>query len=357
MSLSVWSFFKPSSDEAVVCGVSDLALFTRQLAVLLGAGIPLHGALHVLSEGEDTLALRVAPILAQRVASGSRLSTSMARFPRVFPAAYLALIKGAEESGQMTPVLNQLSDWLERKDLMGRQVKKALTYPIMVLIVTAILTLALFRTVIPGILEAVLGTGVVLPGPTRLLMFLVDAVQSPVTWIFASAAGLMAVGYLRSPQGYRKATGLAVLTPGLGELLLYSGAARLSMTLSMLLACGSDLMRSVQVAAEASGLPPLVDDTARVVLALREGRQLSEIYGTSHLYPSLLRDMLTAGEESGRVTAMVSHAGRVFEQEVSGRMESMASLLEPIVLAVISVGVGFVIVAVMMPMSTMLSAL
>jgi len=357
VSFSLWSFFSASSEEAVRCSASELSLFTRQLAVLTGAGIPLHVSLEALTQGDDILGTRVAPALAQKVMTGTRLSTSMARFPNVFPTAYISLIKGAEESGQLQLVLNQLADWLERKDRLGRQVKKALTYPIMVLLTTVALTVALFRTVIPGILGAVLDTGVALPAPTRMLMAMVDAVQSPITWILVFAVGLLIVGYLRTPEGFRRVSRVAVTTPGLGELLGFTGSARLCMTLSMLLSCGTDLMRSCDVAAEASGLPPLVDDANRVRAQLREGRSLSDIYGESHLYPGLLRDMLRAGEESGRLTALITHAGKIFEQEAAGRMEAMANLLEPVVLAGISLGVGFVIIAVMMPMSTMLNAL
>jgi type II secretory pathway component PulF len=357
VSFSLWSFFKGSGPESVHCGSSEIALFTRQLAVLVGSGIPIHLGLEVMARGEDVLALRVVPVLAQRVATGSRLSASMARFPRVFPSAYVSLVKGAEESGQLHLVLNQLSDWLERKDRLARQVKRALTYPVMVLLTTVLLALGLFRTVIPGILEAVLGTGVALPGPTRLLLALVGAVESPATWVLLVTLGLMTAGYLRSPEGYRKVSMMAVLAPGLGELLLFTAAARLSMTLSMLLGCGCDLLASCQAAAESSGLPLLVEDVDRVLAQLREGRALSDVYGASSLYPALLRDMLKAGEEAGKVTAMVKHAGRLFEQEASGRTESLANLLEPVVLAGISLGVGFVIMAVMLPMSSMLNAL
>lgn len=357
MSFSLWSFFSASSEQAVRCSSSELSLFTRQLAVLIGSGIPLHVSLEALTQGEDILGTRVAPVLAQKVMTGTRLSTSMARFPNVFPAAYISLIKGAEESGQLHTVLNQLADWLERKDRLARQVKKALTYPVMVLVTTVLLTVALFRTVIPGILGAVLDTGVALPAPTRLLMAMVNAVQSPLTWILVAAGGLLMTGYLRTPDGFRRVSHLAVTTPGLGELLGFAGSARLCMTLSMLLDCGTDLMRSCDVAAEASGLPPLIEDAQRVRSQLREGRNLSDIYGESHLYPSLLCDMLRAGEESGRLTALVTHAGKIFEQEAAGRMESLANLLEPVVLAGISLGVGFVIIAVMLPMSTMLNAL
>lgn len=357
MSFSLWSFFKASSEESIRCSTSEVAVFTRQLSVLIGAGIPLHVGLEVLSGGEDIMATEVAPTLAVRVATGVRLSTSMARFPRVFPTAYVSLIKGAEESGQLHKVLDQLADWLERKDRLARQVKTAMTYPVMVLITTALLTIALFRTVIPGILDAVLGTGVALPAPTRLLMTLVTLVQSPISWILLVALVLVVAGYLRSSKGYRKAIMLAMLLPGLGELLILTAVARLSLTLSMLILSGADLMRSCVVAAESSGLLPLMEDSARVRGQLREGVPLSEIYGASSLYPALLTDMLKAGEESGRLADMISHAGRLFEQEASGRMEAMANLLEPIVLAGISIGVGFVIIAVMMPMSTMLSAL
>lgn len=325
--------------------------------MLIGAGIPLVTSLETLSRGDDPLSARVMPLVSKRVSQGSRLSVAFKAFPRVFPATYIWLVNGAEETGTLHRVFEHLADWLERQDKLTRQVLKALTYPGLVLAVTLLLTIGLFRTVIPSILEAVLGVGAVLPLPTKILLVVVALVQNPWTYVLTVILMVVMAGYLRSPKGRRLFSDVLLGLPVMGELLRFGATARMSLTLSMLLEAGINVTRACFIAGSAGGLPQMTDDTTRIRSELREGRYLSQIYQSSSLYPPLLCDMLKAGEESGRLAPLIRQAGELFEEETYGRLETFASLLEPIVLAGISLGVGFILIAVMMPMTAMLSAL
>ncbi len=357
MSFSPLSFFRAPAVENITCSVSELSLFTRQLSVMMMAGIPLVAILDTLSRGEDPLSERVVPLMARRISQGHRLSSALKVSPRLFPSAYVWLIHGGEETGTLHRNLEHLADWLERQDRLSRQMRKALTYPVLVTLTTFILTVALFRSVIPGILDAILGMGASLPAPTRALVAMVDIVGSPWTWVLAVLVVVGIVGYLRSERG-RRATGVFLLsTPVMGDLMRSAASARMALTLAMLLESGSEVTRAIAIAGSASGLPQMAEDADRVRAELREGRTLSQAYHFPALYPPLLGDMLTAGEESGRMTSMLRHASKLFEEETYSRLESLTNLLEPLALAAISLGVGFILVSVILPMSTMLEAL
>jgi type IV pilus assembly protein PilC len=318
---------------------------------------PLVGALNALSRGEDPLSARVVPQLARRVATGATLSASLQGFPQLFPAAYVWLVRGGEETGALHQVMLHLADWLERQDKLGRQVRKALTYPGLVVILVAVLTLGLFRTVIPRILEAAVGVGADLPGPTRALLLLVDLVQSPWFWLLVVLLVAVLTGYLRSPRGSRLLIQAMLQLPVLGDLLLALGTARLSLTLALLMESGTEVMRACALAGSATGLAPMVEDAERVRAELRHGHELSQVYGASPLYPPPLADMLKAGEESGRMVDMLRHTARLFEDDTFDRLQALTNALEPIILGVISLGVGFILLAIMLPMNGMLSNL
>lgn len=357
MNFSPWSFFRAPAAENLSCSTSEIALFTRQLSTLINAGVPLVAGLEALSRGSDTLATRVSPVLARRLAQGGRFSSALKGFPRIFNQTYVAIIRGSEETGTLHKDLDYLASWLERQDKILRHVGRALTYPCLVILVTFALTVLLFKTVIPKILEAVVGMGAALPTPTKILLTTVKVVESPWTWILVVIAVIAMVGYLRTPQGWKALTGILIGVPFVGVVLRLAAAARLSLTLSILLGAGSEVLRACGIAGSSSGLPQMTSDSERVQLGLREGKLLSQMYGDSGLYPALLCDMLKAGEESGRLSDMLLHAATLFEEETYSRLEILTNLLEPLALGVISMGVGFILVGVVMPMTTMLQAL
>jgi type IV pilus assembly protein PilC len=318
----------------------------------------MHDALESLMRIQsDSLSIWVTPEIHKRVIHGHRLSASLAQFPRVFPSTYVAMIRASEETGKLVAVLDRLGDWLDRREEIQRHVKKALTYPVLVILVAFVLTLGLFKTVIPGILETVIGLGVDLPGPTKLLLWIVYLVEQPLTWFALVALIATMILYSRTPQGWERILFAFNHVPVLGGVLMYSSTARYSHTMSMLLDSGVDIIRAAKISADASGSPLIRLDSNRITKELREGRYYNEILGGSPVYPPLLTDMVEVGDESGYMAAMLKKCGELLEQDTMHRIDIFLNLLEPLVLAAVSVGIGFVVVAVLMPMSSIVSAL
>ena len=180
------AFFSSTDPAHITCSTTALASFTKQLSVLFGAGVPLHEALDSLTRVQtDNLSIFVIPELRTMVVNGHRFSSALSKYPKVFPRTYVALVRGSEETGELQFILNQISEWLEKQDKLQRHVKKALTYPSFVISLAAILTLILFKTVIPQLLETVVGLGAELPLPTKVLMGLVWLVGQPLFWLLA----------------------------------------------------------------------------------------------------------------------------------------------------------------------------
>lgn len=326
--------------------------------MLLNSGVPMHEALECLMRVQnDNLTLWVIPDLCKRVMNGHRLSTCVAHFPRVFSPTYIALIRASEETGKLVKVLDQLAEWLERREKIERHVRKALTYPIFVMVIAVILTLGLFRTVIPGILETVVGLGVDLPLPTRILMTIVSLIEQPLAWLLALAVLIAVAVYIRTAEGWERFLIAMSHFPVVGPILQYSTSSRYANTMSMLMDSGVDIIRSAKIAANASANPLLERDAIRVAKALREGRYYSEVLAESHLYPALFIYMVKVGDESGKLATLVKRCGDMMEEDTIHKVDVFLNLLEPFVLSAISIGVGFIVVAVLLPMSTLVSAL
>lgn len=305
----------------------------------------------------DNLFVWVTPDLAKNVNNGNRLSTSMSRFPRVFPATYVAVIRAAEETGRLVLVLEQLALWIDRREKIARHVKKALTYPILVLVVSLVLTLALFKTVIPDILETVVGLGVDLPAPTQVLQILVSIIGEPIAWVLFVAVIAVIVIYLRTPEGSRRLLVFMSSTPVIGGIITNSSAARYAMTLSMLLHSGIGIVKACRIAADSSGHPLMALDSDRVCRRLRDGDMYSDVITETGLYPSVFVYMAKVGDESGRMVPLLQRSGVILEDDTMHRVDQFLELLEPVVLAGISAFVGFVVIAVLMPLSSLAAAL
>ena len=357
-SKALRSLFGSTDPAHIRCKTSTLARFTKQLSVLIGSGVPLHEALDSLTRlHTDNLSIFVIPEVSSKVTRGYRFSSALAQFPRVFPNTYTALIRASEETGSLQPVLDKLSEWLEKQDSIERHVKKALTYPVFVIVLAGILTMLLFKTVVPQILETVVALGAELPLPTKILMFIISAIESPLFWFLVVSLASLVIYYLRTPKGYLQTITILHFSPILGEILMASGNSRYSNTLSMLVESGVDIIRSCRIAAEASGNPLIVNDSIRVVKELREGRYFREALESRPFYPLMLINMVGVGDETGRMAELLGRSGALLEEETMYRLDSFVNLLEPIILAGVSLIVGSVLVAIMLPMANLVSAL
>jgi type II secretory pathway component PulF len=340
------------------CSARDLCNFTRQISVMVRAGVPIHEAFGFMHRaGRSDLCQIVAPSVAKHLEHGHRLSTSLSLFPRVFPRSYVVLVQAAEQTGALHSALERIAELLDRQLQLRRHVIKALSYPAIVVVVTAILTLALFNSVIPDILDTVLNLGGEMPTPTLVLVAFVEVLQHPLSWLLLVGIGVVFVTYIQNPAQRDAVLGLLTRMPILGKVLLLSANAKYAQTLALLLHSGIDVMRASRVAARSSGNPLLVEDSARVNKLLREGLSLSEVWVESSLYSPLLKEMADIGAEIGKIPLLLQRCGDLLETQAYDQVNCFVQLLEPIMLSAIAAGVGFVLVSILMPLLALTAGL
>lgn len=339
-----------------------MSLFYRSLATMFQSGVALDRALEMLSRQQSHPALRSATQgVAQRVQSGSYLSTAMARWPRVFDPNHSRLVGVGEKSGRLGLVLLQLAEMVERRAGLQMKVQSALVVPLMAsalcVLMVALAPPLLFRS----LLEMLRTQGGVLPWPTRLLIFLSEALRSPWFWVMGIGligGGLLALRRLARGAGLRLAIRRALLrAPVLGGCLRVAAICSFARTLSILMRSGVPLLAALQSAGEASGDACLELDLVLVRQRVSEGALLSEALREGDYFPAAFHGALGAGEEAGALDEMCRKMADLYEVELNHALEMATRSLEPLLLAVIGVVVGFTVVAVLLPMVKVLETL
>ncbi len=338
------------------CQKSVVIVFYREFSTLLKAGISIIDALQVTVEhsASDTMAL-VAADLQARLDAGYPLSVAMSAFPKIFSPVAISLIRLGESSGQLIHQLSQISTWMERDEKLRRKVISALIYPTFALVITGFLTLALFLTVVPGFMEMFEEMKVDLPFPTRVLAAVTYVVTNPLAWAVVSFSALILTllsrNFLKSSANRLLVYRFALAVPVLGTLLQYTAAARFSFAATAMLRSGGNVVTGYRLSAAASGSPAMMADADRMARALEEGRPLSaHMADHPDIYPRISAQLASVGEESGRMPEMFRVISGHFEAMIEHQLQLVATLLEPILMSIVSFVVGFVVVAVFLPM-------
>jgi len=333
-----------------------VVIFTRQLSSMLASGVPLMTALVVLSEQSESRALgEVVSDAARLVNSGVRLSAALHEHGYVFSRVYVVMVQIGEQTGQLEDMLSRLSDWLESDERLRQRIVKALTYPTFVSVLAFFMTLGLFYTVVPSFLNIFEEMHVELPLITKVVKAIADSLRHPGVWFLALAAGFALSHWLRyalsRPGAWCRPYRILSMVPVLGNLLSYGALARFSTTLGVLLQSGVDLAKAVRLAIMASGNPLWQQDLGGLEASIREGKSLSEyLEYRSDLYPNTLTQMIMAGEEAARLDEMISRAAAYYDVELGFQIDALSSLIEPLLLAAVSLIVGSVVVALFLPL-------
>lgn len=327
------------------------ALFFRQLATLVGTGVPITSSLQTLSEQPDhpQFGLVVKEMTTQ-VSQGKSLSFSMGQYPRVFPKLAVNLMRVAEKTGSMHAMLAQLADWQERDHALRQRLFVALSYPLLVLTITAALMLVLMLLVVPTFSLIFQGMGVPLPLLTRCLLGAAQALRNPGLWFSLSAALILASNQSQeaAEYGFRLLRNL----PWIGPALVKMGCCRYCLAASVMLNAGMDLQQTCILAAEASGNGEFQEDSSALCISLTTGRSLAQhLRQSPEIYPPTLTAMIKVGEESSRLPDMLQRASRFYDFEASCALDTFASALEPILLGLVSLAVATMLLAIFLPMS------
>jgi general secretion pathway protein F len=334
----------------------EVAVFTRQMATLLSAGLPLMESLSTAVEQiEDPVLRKVITQVREGVKEGKSLSETLRGYPRVFSDLYVNMITAGESSGTLDIVLARLADFQESQARLQNKIWATLTYPIMMLFIGIGVLAFLFAYVIPQVTGVFEDIGEALPLPTRVLILISDFFREYgwVLLILLAVAGFAVRRYLHTPAGKAYFDRASLKLPLFGRLVKMVALSRFARTLSTLLSSGVPLMTALDIVKEVVGNKVLYDAIEAAKERVREGEGLSEPLRRSGVFPSVVVQMIAVGERSGEMERMLLKVSEAYENEVDTTVSGLTSLLEPVMILFMGLIVLFIVLSILLPIFEM----
>jgi type IV pilus assembly protein PilC len=332
---------------------ADLAMATRQLSTMLGAGLSLLRALTVLAEQTPSDVLRdTLRTVRADVESGESLSAALAKHPRVFSLFYVSMVTVGESAGILDRVLSQVASSVERTVEVRRKVRSAMTYPVVVIAMVFTVIFAMLFFVVPVFADIYDDLDGTLPLPTRILV----GVSSALTTYFPHfvvAAGLSVWAlrrYGRTERGGRAFDRLKLRIPVFGPILAKAAITRMATTLSVLIRAGVPILDALDIAKATAGNAMFADALDDAQNGVRRGESLADPLRRHGVIPPMVAQMVAVGEETGAVDELLARVGEFYELEVQTSVDSLASVIEPVLIAVMGVVIGSIVLALYLPM-------
>jgi type IV pilus assembly protein PilC len=332
---------------------ADIAIFARQMATMMQAGVPLVQSFEIIGQGHEKLSMQQLILaIKSEVEGGVSLAEALAKHPLYFDQLFINLVNAGEQSGALESMLDKLATYKEKTEALKAKVKKALFYPIAVLVVAFVVTVILLIFVVPQFEELFDSFGADLPALTRFVIDLSEFMQE-WWWIIAGGiAGGVAL-FLRvkktSPKVQRWFDRVSLKAPVVGEIATKSAIARFSRTLETMSAAGVPLVEAMDSVAGACGNIIYYEASIKIKDEVSQGTQLQTSMRNTGLFPNMAIQMVSIGEEAGSLDAMLARVADFFETEVDNAVDALTSLLEPLIMSVLGVLVGGLIVAMYLP--------
>lgn len=326
--------------------------FAHQLAVMVETGVPISEALHCIADQCESEAFRaVVKEVASQVEAGGELSHAMGRYPKVFPPIMISLVRASELSGTMGPMLERISNYLGKEYQTYKKVKGAMTYPAVMLVMVLSVTVGLLVWVLPRFATIFESKGAALPLPTQLLMFLSDSLMDNwYAWVGGGAA-LFVCGMLglRTTRGRRLLDILKLKAPIFGDLFAKLYVTRATRTMGTMINAGVPVLDMIAIVRDVTRNALYEDLWENVDARLRQGAQLSDTLFDSPLIPRSVAQMIYAGEKSGRLGKTMEKIAGFTEEEFDEQIKTTTNLIEPAMVAIMGGIVGFVAIALLLP--------
>ncbi|KKW69096.1 type II secretion system protein F [Lampropedia cohaerens] len=331
----------------------DIGLFTRQLATMMRAGVPLLQSFDIVARGNPNPNItKLLNNIRADVETGTSLSAAFRKYPMYFDNLYCNLVEAGEAAGILDSLLDRLATYIEKIEAVKSKVKSALMYPVAVIVVAAIVLTVIMLWVIPAFKEVFSNFGAELPAPTLIVMGMSDFV---VQWFWLIAIVLGAGGYF-AYQAWRRSEKVQIVVdqallklPIFGELVYMSTVARWTRTLSTMFAAGVPLVESLDAVGGASGNYVYRKATEAIQKDVSTGGSLSAAMASTNVFPTMVVQMTTIGEESGALDHMLGKAADYYEAEVDTKVEGLSTLLEPIIIVVLGLLIGGIVVSMYLP--------
>ncbi|MBU2707305.1 type II secretion system F family protein [Zooshikella marina] len=331
----------------------DIAVFTRQLATMLRAGVPLIQSFEITAEGAENPNLRdLLNNIKNEVAGGNTLADSLRKHPKYFDDLYCNLVASGEQSGSLESLLARIATYKEKTESLKMKVKKAIRYPIAVVVIAIIVTAILLVKVVPQFQEVFQGFGADLPAFTLMVIGMSEFMQAYWYYILIGiiAFVLITSKALEKNKGLRDARDRMVLKlPIMGDILHKSAMARFARTLSTTFAAGVPLVDALDSVAGAAGNVVFYDATKQIKEDVSSGMQLQFAMKNTAIFSNMAVQMVSIGEESGALDEMLDKVASYYEEEVDNAVDGLTSLMEPLIMSVLGVLIGGLIVAMYLP--------
>jgi type IV pilus assembly protein PilC len=353
------TLFAASNKKRIV--PKDIAIFFRQLATMMAAGVPLVQAFDIIGRGHDNPSMRNLILkIKNEVESGTSLSETLAKHPLYFDDLVVNLVNAGEQAGVLETLLDKIATYKEKTEYLKAKIKKAMFYPAAVIIVAIIVTAILLIFVVPQFEQLFSSFGADLPAFTRVVVNLSEFMQEWWWLVFGVAIGSI-VGLLqakkRSRNFSRTLDRLTLKLPIVGPIMHKASVARFARTLGTMFAAGVPLVEALNSVAGATGNVVYSDAVLMIRDSVATGQQLQFAMSQTGLFPNMVEQMVAIGEESGSLDSMLGKVADFYEQEVDDAVDALSSLLEPIIMSVLGILIGGLVVAMYLPIFKMGAAI
>lgn len=331
----------------------DIAVLTRQLSTMISAGIPLLESLEILHEqASDPGFQLVLDKVIERVRAGSDFSTALSEHKRQFSKIYVNMIRAGESSGQLDVILQRLADYMESIEELKREIKSAMTYPVISLVLILSITVGLVVGVVPQFQAIFEQMGMsTLPPPTRILM----AISNTMTHHFGTMLGVLVVGavafalYIRTGPGQRHWHWVLLHMPVFGPLFRKVAISRFSRTFATLIQSGVPMLGALDIVAATAGNVLLEAAVLRAKEAVTRGETLGEPLAVTRMFPAMVTRMISIGEKTGALEKLLMKIAEFYDQEVRATVKALTSMIEPLLICAMGLIVGFIVLSIFLP--------
>ncbi|MBN1866343.1 type II secretion system F family protein [Candidatus Sumerlaeota bacterium] len=340
--------------------LDDLVVFSRQFSTMIRAGLPLIEVLNILSEQAEKVNLKkILKQVENDVEAGASLTEALLKHPKVFGTFFISMVKAGEAAGMLASILDQIAQYLEKLASLQRKIKSAVVYPIVLSVVAFALLTFLMTVVVPVFIDIFSQLDQKLPVPTRVTIFVYRIIT--VYWLHtAIGIGVTVaafVSWYRTKSGRMILDKLQLRMPVFGPLFLKVGIAKFTRTLSTLIKSGVNILSALEIVAATSGNAVIEDAIVKTRVSIQSGESISRPLAESQVFPPMVTRMIDVGERVGSLESMLSKIADFYEDQVDAAVAGLTSLLEPVMIVLLGIVIGFIVISMFLPLFSMVNAI
>ena len=332
--------------------LSELVLFTRQLATMIESGIPLVQCLDIMTEQVENKKFKeMLCKVKDQVSAGSAFYEALAKHPNAFSPLFVNMVKAGESSGALDDIMERLAGYLEKTDSLIRKVRSAMVYPLVVSVMAIAITLVLMLNVVPTFKSIFADFGGELPLPTQILIQISDLlIHTFVFWFAGSVIAVFMIRkYLKTPKGRAAFDAFKLKMPVFGSIFRKVAVSKFSRTLATLIRSGVPILSALEIVAKTSGNTVIEEAVGKVRVSIREGETITEPLAKSGVFPPMVVRMISVGEQTGELEKMLTKIADFYDDQVDAAVSGLTSIIEPLVIAFLGVFIGGIVICMFLP--------